>query len=495
MHRISLKTTLIIAGVMFIAGVLFAVKLGWIGNSDAVEYFHESKGKALIQPIGGLPSFSELVKKAKPAVVNISTTKKVQVRPFNPFREFGPGMGPRDPFEDFFERFSEGMPIEREQHSLGSGFIMNEEGYIVTNNHVIANADEVIVLLSDEKKYQAKVVGQDPKTDIAILKIKAEGSLPYVELGDSDKLETGDWVVAIGNPFALERTVTAGIVSAKGRVIGVGPYDNFIQTDASINPGNSGGPLFNLAGEVVGINTAIFAAGQGLGFAIPINIAKNLIPQLVKHGKVTDRGYLGVQIQPVTEELAKSFNLPEEQGALVGNVLPGSPAEKAGIKRGDIIIEFDGQKIHKAIELPGMVAAMPSGKTVKLKVFANGKERELSVTLGKQSAEEIAAKGAEEGETSAKADLLGLVVENLGAEEAGRLGIAPGKGVKIARVEPSSQAEAADVRSGDVLLEVNGTEVNNVSDYTKAASKLKKGDIARLLIKRGQATLYLAFKL
>jgi serine protease Do len=312
-------------------------------------------------------SFADLAEKLKPAVVNISTTKTVKSGGFR--SPFGQG----SPFdrnfggEDFFERFFGDIPQRQfKQKSLGSGFIISHDGYIFTNNHVVEQADKILVKLSDGKEYEAKVIGKDAKTDIALIKIKPSDNLPIVETGDSDKLRVGDWVIAIGNPFGLEQTVTAGIVSAKGRVIGAGPYDNFIQTDASINPGNSGGPLINLNGEVVGINTAIVASGQGIGFAIPINMARDVIPQLEKSGHVT-RGWLGVGIQEVTPALAKSFGLKEEKGALVSQVSKGGPADKAGIEQGDVILEFDGKTIAEMKDLPRIVASTPVGRTVAVK--------------------------------------------------------------------------------------------------------------------------------
>ena len=315
-----------------------------------------------VQPYPNAPaSFTELVKRVGPEVVNISTTKVIKRGPMpRPFGNEGPW---RDFFgDDFFERFFGQMPRERKQRSLGSGVIIDpKKGYILTNNHVIAGADEITVRLDDGKEYSAEVVGRDPKTDLALIRTKTaldiESGAP---LGDSDKVEIGEWVMAIGNPFGLERTVTVGILSAKGRVIGAGPYDDFLQTDAAINPGNSGGPLFNMQGEVIGINTAIVASGQGIGFAIPINMAKDLLPQLEK-GKVT-RGWLGVSIQEVTEEIAKSFNLKDAKGALVAEVMEDTPAHRGGIERGDIIISFDGKEVETPNELQRIVAGTPPEK-------------------------------------------------------------------------------------------------------------------------------------
>ncbi|MEN6615653.1 MAG: trypsin-like peptidase domain-containing protein, partial [Syntrophorhabdus sp.] len=277
----------------------------------------------------GLPSFAGLVNQAKPSIVNISTTAVIK----GPGAQGGPFVGPNNPFKDFFgddffdKFFGNGPRREYKQRSLGSGFIIDKEGYILTNNHVVEKASVIKVKLSDEKEYDAKIIGRDPKTDIALIKIDVKQALPVAMMGDSEGLQVGDWVVAIGNPFGLEHTVTAGIVSAKGRIIGAGPYDEFIQTDASINPGNSGGPLLNLRGEVVGINTAIVSGGQGIGFAIPINVARDMMAQLKSKGKVA-RGWLGVVIQRMTPEIAKTFGMPESEGALVADVMEGSPAEK-----------------------------------------------------------------------------------------------------------------------------------------------------------------------
>ena len=335
-------------------------------------------------------SFADLAEKLKPAVVNISTSKTVRSGGLQMFREpFGQG----SPFEqffgdDFFRRFFGDIPERQfEQKSLGSGFIISEDGYIFTNNHVVEKADEILVKLSDEKEYKAKVVGTDQNIDIALLKIEPDGRLPVVTLGDSSRLRVGDWVVAIGNPFGLNQTVTAGIVSAKGRVIGAGPYDDFIQTDASINPGNSGGPLFNLAGEVVGINTAIVAQGQGIGFAIPVNMAKDVLDDLKTRGKVV-RGWLGVSIQEISEDIAKNLNLKSREGALVADVFEGDPADKAGLRTGDVIVGIDGEKVKDTHDLLQKIARMRVGQKTTVQVLRNGKEMIFSVTVSERPDQE-----------------------------------------------------------------------------------------------------------
>src|SRR5574341_497828 len=333
---------------------------------------------AVVTPSGSPQSFADLAEKLAPSVVNIKVTKAERV--------MGPeGFTPDSPFGEFFQHFFGEMPPgprEFRQQGAGSGFIIGQDGLIVTNNHVVEAAKEVTVTLATKEEFPAKIIGRDPKTDIALVKIHPKGRLPVAALGDSDRLRVGDWVVAIGNPFGLSNTVTAGIVSAKGRVIGAGPYDDFIQTDASINPGNSGGPLFNMQGEVVGINTAIMASGQGIGFAVPVNLAKNLLPQLEARGEVT-RGYLGVNIQAITPALAKSLNLKGNKGALVGEVTKGAPADAAGLKRGDVIVAFDGREVAEVHNLPPLVAATPVGKEVAITILRNGAEQTLRITVGK----------------------------------------------------------------------------------------------------------------
>ena len=316
-------------------------------------------------------SFADIVRKEKPAVVNISTTQKTSR---------GEGFLPEEhpPLGDLFGGT---LPKAFKGQSLGSGFIIKKDGLILTNNHVIEKAEKIIVRLSDEREFEAEVIGRDEKTDLALIKISDHQSLPVVRLGDSDQLDVGEWVIAIGNPFGLEQTVTVGIVSAKGRAIGSGPFDDYIQTDASINPGNSGGPLFNINGEVIGINTAINPSGQGIGFAIPINQVRKILDQLETYGKIT-RGWLGVMIQELNEDLARSFHLKDKNGALISDVFKNSPASKAGLERGEVIVEFDGTKIIQMRMLPSIVAATPIGKEVKLRTIRNGKERTLTIKVG-----------------------------------------------------------------------------------------------------------------
>ncbi|PLX85457.1 MAG: peptidase [Desulfuromonas sp.] len=431
------------------------------------------------------PDFAVLSQELKPAVVNISTAKTVKPRP-----SLRPGLpSTRDDFfDEFFERFFGGQPHSpRKERSLGSGFIISKDGFILTNDHVVNGADEIKVKLADGRTFSATVKGTDPKLDLALLKIDTGENLPVAELGDSEKVRVGEWVMAIGNPFGLEQTVTVGIVSAKGRVIGAGPYDDFIQTDASINPGNSGGPLFNARGEVVGINTAIIAGGQGIGFAIPVNAAKEIADQLRETGHVT-RGWLGVSVQQVSEELAESFGLEEPKGALVSEVTPESPAEKAGIKRGDIITAFGGEKIDELRDLPRLVAATPVDKAVEVKVFRNGKTKKLSVKVGRLR-EEGQAEAA--GETGGE---LGLSVADISPEVARRYDLVGTEGVLVTAIDPSGAASRSNLRPGDLILEINGKEVKNVAGFRAVAGKVKKDEVLRLLVQRGKGLFYTTLK-
>ena len=432
-------------------------------------------------------SFSDLAEQVRPGVVNIQVVKKVKNVDFGFPHFFGNPSGERNPFGDFFGPFSEGNPPGGyKQQGVGSGFVISQDGYILTNNHVVEGADQIKVKLTNGKEYNGKVVGRDPKTDLALVKIEGASDLHALKLGNSENLKVGNWVVAIGSPFGLEQTVTAGIVSAKGRVIGSGPYDNFIQTDASINPGNSGGPLINMKGEVVGINTAIIANGQGIGFAIPINTAKEIIPQLEEKGHVT-RGWIGVSIQELTPELAKSLGLKEDKGALVAQVVPGGPAEKAGIEQGDVIVGFDGKEVSHSKDLPRIVASTPVGKAVAVKVSRNGNvmDRELKVGEMKEKGVEVS-----KGPSSHKA--LGIAVQNLTPEIAKELGVSKSGGVVVTRVEPGSPAADAGIQTGDVIREVNRKPVKDVQDFVSRVEKAKDQDNVLLLLQRGENNLFAA---
>jgi serine protease Do len=422
------------------------------------------------------PSFADLASRVSPAVVNIRAVSVV--RTDFPDQLFG---------ENFpFRGFGTPLPRQPEQRrqGTGSGFIIRKDGLILTNNHVVENAREITVTLNDKQQYKARILGRDPKTDLAVLKIDPKGTLPVAVLGNSDSLRVGDWVMAIGNPFGLSNTVTTGIVSAKGRVIGAGPYDDFIQTDASINPGNSGGPLFNLAGEVVGINTAIFSQSGGnigIGFAIPVNLVKNLVPELEAKGTVT-RGWLGVSVQPMTAELARSFGLEQERGALVADVTADGPAAKAGIQRGDVIVGFDGKKVEHSTALPGLVAAAPVGKTVPVEILRDGKTRTLNVGIGRLNEPSVAnAPQQERGEW-------GLALQNVPPDQRYRMGLPAKDGVLVTAVEPNSPAQQAGVQAGDLVLQVNRKPVSSIEEVKAEIAKTKADKPLLLLLRRSDGS-------
>ncbi|MBF0369605.1 MAG: DegQ family serine endoprotease [Magnetococcales bacterium] len=436
------------------------------------------------------PNLVPLVKKLKPVVVNISTT---QVKESSRQPQMSP-FGGMSPLDEFFRRFLEQMPEEEQKsRSLGSGVIIDGNGYILTNDHVVEDASEIQVRLSDEREFTAQVVGRDAKTDLALIRIEADGQLPAAKLGDSDQAEVGSWVIAIGNPFGLEATVTTGIISAKGRIIGNGPYDNFLQTDAAINPGNSGGPLFNLDGEVIGINTAIFSrsgGSMGIGFAIPVNMAKSIVGQLKENGRVT-RGWLGVRIQVVTEELADALGLENRDGALVASVESSSPAEAAGVQPGDVIIRFDGRQVGRMNELPAIVAGTPVGKQVQMVVIRDGQKRTLGVKIAVLSEKTKSTKDPEQGGESS----LGLTVHPLSDLLRERLDLAPDtQGVVVAEVDKESSAFDAGLRAGDLISEINRQPIRSLGDFRKAVSKVTKGQPVLMLIQRDGAPLFLALQ-
>ena len=408
-------------------------------------------------------NFSRLAEMAGPAVVNIRTVKTIKGG--GPvFRQFQRGpRGRENPFDDFFERFfGENVPREFKQPSLGSGFIIDKKGFVVTNNHVIEDADQIKVKLDDDMEFDAEVVGRDPNTDLALLKIESEKDLPVLTMGDSNELKIGQWVVAIGSPFGLERTVTAGIVSAKGRVIGSGPYDDFIQTDASINPGNSGGPLLNMKGEVIGINTAIIASGTGIGFAIPVNLAEGIIAQLKSEGEVT-RGWLGVAIQDLTSEMAEYYGLKDRKGVLVADVFEGDPADKAGIQAKDIILEVNDEKIETSRQLTAMIAGLKVGETAKVGVFRNGKKKSFAVKLAKRSDKKLAGGPVPE---KREEEELGIRVTDLTSEMAQRFNLGETAGVVVVGVESGSKGSEAGVQVGDIIKEINHKAIETGIDFT-----------------------------
>jgi serine protease Do len=435
-------------------------------------------------PPTALASFADLADKVKESVVNISTTQVVEGNPLMPF------LGPGSPFGDFFghnlpKKFFGNNPHGKmKTHALGSGFVISETGLILTNNHVVEKATEIKIKLQNGKEYSAKLIGRDPKTDLALIKVTPDRDFPKpTVLGDSDALRVGDWVMAVGNPFGLGHTVTTGIISAKSRILGAGPYDDFLQTDSAINPGNSGGPLFNMQGQVIGINTAIIAQGQGIGFAIPVNMAKELLPQL-KTGKIV-RGWLGVMIQDITPQLAESFGLKSAKGVLISDVVEDSPAEKAGLKQGDVIIRFNAKEIENAHKLSQVVAATAPDTQVKVDIRRNGNAKTISLTIGTMPSEEQSLAAPEE-ETH-----WGMAVQELTPQLAQQLGLEAGAaGVVISDITSGSPAAEAGLRPGDVITEVNRTAIKNLQDYQQALKQLAKGENLLLLVKRAGGALY-----
>ena len=430
------------------------------------------------------PSFAVIAKKTMPVVVNIATAS-----------QRSPRSGSNDPIEDFFSRlFGESVPRENNLRSLGSGILISKEGEILTNYHVVRNADTIKVKLADQSEHEARLVGRDDRTDLALIKIrKSSGTFPFAKLGTSSQLDVGDWVMAIGNPFGLEHTVTAGIVSAKGRVIGAGPYDNFIQTDASINPGNSGGPLINAAGEVVGVNSAIFSqsgGNVGIGFAIPIDLAKKIVEQLRKKGRVV-RGWLGVRAQDVTPAMAQSLGLTRVPGemAVVTEVSENSPAAEAGVKTGDLIVEFNGKPVPKSHDFPGVIADTSPGQRVTLKIIHEKKEQVVTVKIG-----ELADENDPNQQLEARDPELGLRVQRITPEAARRLGLASPRGVLVIEVLPGSPADQVGIEPADVIREVNQRSVTSVKDFERATRQGRRGDRILLLVQRGDNAVFFAVK-
>jgi serine protease Do len=492
--------TLLTAGI--IIGFVVASDLGWLPTGHAVP---EAPTVPAVKPVATTPqpvlsggsgqTFVEIAKAVKPAVVNIYATKTGRAE--------GPHAMPfDDPFfrrffgDEFFRRFEQ-QPKERKERGLGSGVIVESNGLIITNNHVVGKADEIRVTLSDKREFKAKLIGTDPKTDIAVVRIEATG-LPTIPWADSDKLEVGEFVLAVGNPFGLTQTVTLGIVSALGRAAGIAEYEDFIQTDAAINPGNSGGPLVNVRGELVGINTAIFSqsgGNMGIGFAVPSNMAQSIMQQLVQTGKVV-RGWLGVSIQELTPELASQFGLGDTKGVLVSDVMDDSPAKKAGFERADVILEYDGKPMDSPTHLRNAVAQTPVGKKVAVKILRDKKPKTIDVTIAEQPKSMAQSGEDESGETAAPAGVLSdLEVRELTEELAGRYGLKSSeRGVIVVRVRPGSNAEELGVREGDIILEVNRQAVTSVKAYERIASKLPKDQSVLLLLKRQGRTIYLTLR-
>ncbi|MFO0706547.1 MAG: DegQ family serine endoprotease [Nitrospira sp.] len=497
-----------VAAVLLTAGMIIgfvvASDLGWLPTGHAVP---EMPTVPQATPVATAPqpalpgmggqSFVEIAKAVKPAVVNIYATKsgKGEGAHATPFE---------DPFfrkffgDEFFRRFEQQQPPkERKERGLGSGVIVESNGLIITNNHVVGKADEIRVTLSDKREFKAKLIGTDPKTDIAVVKIEATG-LPTVSWADSDLLEVGEFVLAVGNPFGLTQTVTLGIVSALGRAAGIAEYEDFIQTDAAINPGNSGGALVNVRGELAGINTAIFSqsgGNMGIGFAVPSNMARSIMDQLVKTGKVV-RGWLGVSIQELTPELAAQFGVADTKGVLVSDVMDDSPAKKAGFERADVIVEYDGKPMDSPTHLRNAVAQTPVGKKVPVKLIRDKKPKTLDVTIVEQPKSMAQAGEEESNDAASPAGILSdLEVRELTEDLAGRYGIKSGeRGVVIVRVKPGSTAEETGVREGDMIIEINRQAVNSVKTYERIAAKLPKDQAVLMLLKRQGRTIYLTLR-
>ncbi|HUA32852.1 MAG TPA: DegQ family serine endoprotease [Candidatus Binataceae bacterium] len=429
-----------------------------------------------------LPDFVDLAAKLSPAVVNISTEEAEEGESSDE-----PEPHKHNPLEDFGE--------PQHSKSLGSGFIVSKDGYVLTNDHVVDHPSKITVTLQDGTIYIAKLIGHDEKSDIAVLKIAPKRDLPVAPLGNSDDVKVGQWVLAIGNPFGFDHSVTVGIVSAKGRFI-PGNYDDFIQTDASINPGNSGGPLINLRGEVIGVNSAIYTrtgSSMGIGFAIPVNMVKQELAQLETAGKVT-RGWLGVYIQPITPELAESLGLPDSRGALVAEVLKNGPAKSAGIKRGDVIVAFDNQVITDSRELPLLVGRAPLGEDATLKVIRDKHTLELPLKITESQEQELASAENQDKPDIGGPSPYGLHVKDLSPDLAHELGIDITSGVVVSSVQPGSRADEAGLRARDVIIEVNRQPILDVHSYEKALQEGGRDKIVLLLIKRAEKTEYIALK-
>jgi serine protease Do len=486
LRRSTFVTTLTVA-------VLIGVGLGAFGVSRGETRRARPMAVAVEAPI--LPvqmplttgTFAKVAEAIKPAVININTTGSRS-------GVGGPGGPGRTPFEEFFgeeffRRFFGDAPERMPQRSLGSGVIVDATGIALTNAHVVENAANIEVVTLDGSKHKAKLIGLDKKTDLAVLKLDdGKASFAYARLGDSDKMSVGDWVIAVGSPFGLHATVTAGIISAKARQIGQGPFDDFLQTDAAINPGNSGGPLVNMQGEVIGINTAIVAGGSGIGFAIPSNMARKIYTELQAKGRVT-RGWLGVSIQPLTPELAKSFGAKDNKGVLLSEVMPDSPAAKAGLQSGDIMLEFQGKKMEAPADLQRAVGLTSPGASAKVKVWRDQGEKSVEVKIGEAPDEQREARGPGPRGKS----ILGLDVRPLTPEIARQLNLRSTDGVVVARVDDGSPAEEAGIQRGDVIREVNRQKVRSLPDFERLTKDAKEGDRLTVLLQRGPMSLYVAF--
>jgi serine protease Do len=472
---------LVVAAVFGVALGLFAQSRAQLGRAPSVAQAVPDVPTVPVQgPPTGIGTFARVAEAVKPAVININTVSRGGFPGRTPFEEF---FG-----EEFFRRFFGTDPERIPQRSLGSGVIVDVSGVALTNAHVVEHATEIEVITLDGSKHKAKPVGVDKKSDLAVLRLDdGRGSFKAARLGDSDRMQVGDWVIAIGSPFGLQATVTAGIISAKARQIGAGPFDDFLQTDAAINPGNSGGPLVNMQGEIVGINTAIVAGGSGIGFAIPSNMAKKVYTELLAKGKVS-RGWLGVSIQPLTSDLAKSFGAKDTKGVLISDVVPDSPAAKAGLKPGDIVLEYEGKKVEAPADLQRAVGLTNPSQDAHVKVWREQSEKTVTIKVG-EAPEEREARGP----AGRARSLLGLEVRPITPEVARQLNLPSAEGVVVARVEDGSSASDAGIQRGDVIREINRQRVRSMTDFERLTKDVKEGDRLTLLLQRGPMSLYVAF--
>lgn len=478
-----LKRNLSIAAIIIAsvaAGMVLSADLGWLASSRA----QQARAEEVAVPPVPLPSFADMAERVMPAVVSITSTEIVgpdDRRGMSPFDFFFPGPGQREP-----QRFPD---EERAIPSGGSGFFISPDGYVITNNHVVEGATKVEVHYDEgERSAQATVVGRDPATDIALLKIEVDERLPTLRLGDSDAVRVGDWAVAIGNPLQFENTLTVGVISAKGRSLGLSAeslsFENFIQTDAAINRGNSGGPLLNLRGEVIGINTAISGVGQNLGFAVPVNVAKKIYPQLRDTGRVV-RGYLGISIEEVDEEYKVAFDLPSSDGVLVQSVSEDSPADEAGIQRGDVVIQVDEVRIQRSRDLIDYVSDQPPGTSVRVRLIREGRERTINVPVGERPAEGETPETRPDGDNDPTSSRIGITIQELTQNLRRMQGIPDSvNGVLIAHVRQVSPAGEAGLADGDVIVELNGRQVNTPADVERIVAAAKTGEYLRFYISR-----------
>jgi serine protease Do len=492
-NKVSLKTVGIIAGAAAVFAFLFGliISLGLPGLAGRVEASPEKMTPIPLVNEESESPFTRVADIVTPAVVNISAERKVTAN----VPGFGWDFG--GPFDDWFRDFFKDMPkSEGRAQTMGSGFIISEDGYVVTNNHVVKEAAKIIIKLAGNKEYkgdQVKVVGTDPKTDLALLKIQTNEKFPYLKFGDSDKIRVGDWAIAVGDPFNLEGSLTVGVISAKGRrgiPLPEGPsFQNFLQTDAAINPGNSGGPLVNIRGEVIGINSAITTpsgGNVGIGFAIPANLAKEVIDELKVKGKVT-RGYLGVYLQEITEDLKNGMNLPDQGGVLVSEVSDNTPAGRAGIKGGDVILEFNGEKVKDVESFRFLVAATEVGKTVSIKLVRDGKEKTLAIKVGELPDETVAVNDGSDRESE-----LGLKVVAIGDPLTQAFNIKAKSGVVVVGLAPDAPASQAGIAAGDVITAIGKREIKNLDDYRQALAEIKKGRTVVFQIQQQERKRYIA---